>query len=542
MVAWSLFMANLTNYGIAGDLNGLQRMLLFALVFLGSLAIIFYLASFATNRFNRNCKSRLYSDVFNAVFHKNSVEFGSVHSGVYISLMNNDLEQLYTQYVTPWVSIILQALTFIVASLALVFYDYRLFLIQLLLSALPFIKTAIVGSRVAKEQEKFLQTKSSYVSRIKDLFTAHEILSTGKTKVKVMDIHRNASGELFTAEEKFGNVNAVASTLSTVFHYIDGIGFLLMASFLLAKGEIVIGTMVGAMQISNYVKVPAMQITSFFTQIVGIKPVKKRIEHILNEGNQIEGFVPEVINEEILPINYQNYGVNYEEDVILRDINLTLEKGKKYAIVGPSGAGKSTFLKSVMQYFDAQHHTGTQLYAGVPADSLNTETLSNKIAYVEQKVFLFEGSLKDNIGLFMDYPEEKISNILNSIHGTRFLENGKLSDIHIQEMGKNLSGGEIQKIAIGRALLQEKEIFLCDEITANIDKKAASDIYRALLSNRDITLLNISHQMDQEFLTSFDEILFIDSKTILEQGSFDELMKKQNFFYHYWSYYTSVEE
>lgn len=329
---------------------------------------------------------------------------------------------------------------------------------------------------------------------------------------------------------------AFARALAVMFMYLDGAIFLLAAGFLVARGHIVIGVMIGAMQISNYVSAPIHSITQLATQLRSILPVANKIEKLLSvpvPGDEEEKLTP----VELLPIVYSDYSVGYSEDAhALHSIGLRVEKGKKYAIVGASGCGKSTLLKSILGFFPVNQSSGSIGYADAAASGLDPRQLYAQIAYIEQNVILLEGSLRENLTLYNQYPEQEIVSALLNAGGEKWITGGRIAEMHIQEMGRNLSGGEIQRIAIARALLQRKKIILCDEITANIDLKTADDIYSALLAQPDITLLVISHQLSRSYLALFDEIIYMHRGEVLAQGPFQTLMQNNTSFYYYFMY------
>lgn len=204
---------------------------------------------------------------------------------------------------------------------------------------------------------------------------------------------------------------------------------------------------------------------------------------------------------------------------MLAGVNLCLEKGKKYLVVGPSGGGKSTFLKLLRKYFSPTR--GQILLDGMELKDVKKDSYFAAIANVEQSVFLFEDTIRNNITLFKHYPEEEI---------TRAVERGGLTDFvarlpegldtMIYDNGKNISGGEKSRIALARGLLAKADIIFLDEAFRSLDATVAQEIEKTLLALEDVTVLNVSHVVFEASKEKYDRVLSVQEGTILESGCY----------------------
>ena len=171
----------------------------------------------------------------------------------------------------------------------------------------------------------------------------------------------------------------------------------------------------------------------------------------------------------------------------------------------------------------------------VEIDDINISNLSEKsilnlYSYISQSVFLFKGSVFDNITLYNDYPKEKVKEILKKVGLEKFIPEMDNPDF-VGENGINLSGGEKQRISIARALIRETDILVADEILSNLDNETALKIERELLNLNEITLIAVTHRLFEETLTDFDEIIVINEGNVVETGTFKELIDLKGFFY-----------
>src|SRR5690606_22315655 len=159
---------------------------------------------------------------------------------------------------------------------------------------------------------------------------------------------------------------------------------------------------------------------------------------------------------------------------VLENINLKLEAKKKYLIIGPSGGGKSTVLKLLRKYHNPTN--GEILFDDVSLKDIKKETYFKSISNIEQNIFLFEDTIKNNLTLYKDYSDEEIQDAIRKAGLTDFINSLKDGlDIVIYDNGKNISGGEKSRIAIARGLINKSKIILLDEAFASLDPTRAKE-------------------------------------------------------------------
>ena len=187
---------------------------------------------------------------------------------------------------------------------------------------------------------------------------------------------------------------------------------------------------------------------------------------------------------------------------MLKNLNFHAQKGGRYLIKGPSGCGKTTAINLLLRYYDVTD--GSIEVDGVPiTEYCNTYDC---ITVVRQEAVLFHTSLRNNLTMYRDIPDEKLVDVLQALRLGKFAEKDALDAI-IAENGANLSGGEKKRICLARALLRDTDILILDEPLANLDETTASMIEDLLLSIQGKLLLVVSHQFTEEKLSSFDCVL-----------------------------------
>lgn len=261
----------------------------------------------------------------------------------------------------------------------------------------------------------------------------------------------------------------------------------------------------------------------------------------INEVMLIQPEFKDLTDALILPpfqnaITFENVSFKYSQedpDWVLKDFNLTINKGEFLAIVGPTGVGKSTLVQLMLRLYDVDQ--GKILIDGTDIRMLQQKSLRQGIGYVPQRPFLFLDTIESNIAFGEEESEEKVKNAAQMAHADHFIEkmpNGYKTIL--SETGKNLSGGQQQRLALARALYKNAQILVLDEATSSLDVVTEEKIKDALkgLSGQK-TLIVIAHRLST--VASADRILYLDQDTAIT-GTLDELLKQSTHFAALWKH------
>lgn len=251
----------------------------------------------------------------------------------------------------------------------------------------------------------------------------------------------------------------------------------------------------------------------------------KRLFHIVEEEEQDEGGEP-LSGDAPYGYHLTDVSFQYEEESrpSVSKVSLDLAPGSKTAVVGPSGSGKSTLMQLLLK---VQKPTeGEILLEGQPLDRIDEENLWAQSNVVLQENHFFYGTIRDNLAMAKDeVTEEEMTEALVAAQLDSFL-----LDDEVYERGENLSGGEKQRLAIARILLRNERLWLLDEPTSSIDALTEQEIYQNLFEQaKDDTLVLISHRLTG--LEEMDQIIVMEQGTVVEIGTYDELMEKEGYFY-----------
>lgn len=228
-------------------------------------------------------------------------------------------------------------------------------------------------------------------------------------------------------------------------------------------------------------------------------------------------------------ITLRDVSFGYESDCdVLHGINITFDAGKKYAVVGASGSGKSTLLGQLM----ASHgnYSGRICYDGQEVRSISSESLYDLASLIQQNVFVFNASVRDNITMFHDFSKSEVDRAI-WLSGLSRLIAERGEDCICGENGSGLSGGEKQRISVARSLLRRSRVLLANEATASLDAETAYQISSAILGLDDITSIVVTHSLDEVLLRQYDGIITLKNGSVVEVGTFDSLVAKKGYFY-----------
>lgn len=211
-------------------------------------------------------------------------------------------------------------------------------------------------------------------------------------------------------------------------------------------------------------------------------------------------------------------------------ISFSFDLDKKYALVGASGSGKSTLAKIITGFL--RPDAGQITLNGLPINQLKECSLYDVISYQSQTVSFFNDTIKNNILLGNKIPDDEWQKIIRDSRLENMLDRlPEHENAVIGENGKNISGGEAQRIGLARCLAKHSPFIIFDEIAASIDNQNALEIEKTILSLKDVGVLMITHRIYEEMMRNYDLIFVLKNGKMTEQGTWDELIRKKGDFY-----------
>lgn len=466
--------------------------------------------------------------IFSQICKKGISAFSGENSALYISALSNDATTIEMNYLAN-IFIIVDQITVCIGALALMFYYSPLLtVLSIALSALPLLASITTGNLVAKAEKAVSDRNETYISTLKDSLVGFSVIKSFRAEAQMCRIFGEKVKEVSDAKCLRRKMSLLVNGLSMVSGTILQFGVFLIGAYLALSGSgLSAGSVLVFVQLLNFVINPIGTIPQALAEIKASKMLVSKIADALEDHVREEG--AEIKTDLLSEISVRNLSFGYEaEKPVLHNVNFNFEVGKSYAIVGTSGSGKSTLLNLLM----AAHpgYSGSICYDGTELRSINSESLYEMISVVQQNVFIFNASIRDNITMFSEFPKEEVDRAI-ALSGLSALVAERGEDYLCGENGSGLSGGEKQRISIARSLLKRAQVLLVDEATAALDVQTGFQVSNGILDLKDMTRIVVTHGLDENLLKRYDRVLTLKNGSIAEAGSFEELMEKKGYFY-----------
>lgn len=488
-----------------------------------------YLDGLVMSNYIKNTVNFLRCDVFSKLINKDIKDFSLDNSGKYISVLYNDIKLIEDNFFNNIFLVISSLLSFFISLCALFYISPYIVIFISIFGVLGFIIPNALSKKLVIEKNEYSRNLEEITSVTKDLFSGFEVIKGFNISKKINKIFVKNSLNVENSKRKCSILEAIIKGFSLAFSVTIYLGVLILGGYLMYKKSISVGTAIIIIQLSTHIVGPVKTSISLINQIKSVSLIGKKVEDILNVNNESEECEEIKYFTDCIDIKNLNFSYTKERNA-LKNINLKFERNKKYAIVGESGCGKSTLIKLIMRYYN--EYEGKITIDNKDLNKIYSSDLYKTISMIQQNVFMFDDSIKENIRLFSNYSDESViesckrSGIMGLINR---LEDGINS--LVGENGNKLSGGEKQRIAIARALINETKILILDESTSALDNETAYSLEKSLLNLENLTMIVVTHKLIKNLLIDYDEIIVMKDGMVIEKGSFEELIDIKGYFY-----------
>lgn len=289
--------------------------------------------------------------------------------------------------------------------------------------------------------------------------------------------------------------------------------------YLLIRGEITLGTLIGFYSFMNWIYEPINEITDLFVSAKKTAPVYERLKKVYEMKEEKCGRMPLPLFESVSLVDVR---FSYSDKEVLKGVDLSLHRGESVAIVGLSGSRKSTLVSLLPRYYDAK--SGRILVNENDIKEYLLKDLRREIVVVHQNDFIFNTTLKENITLGESFSEEEFERAVAVACVDKFvgdLEKGY--DTVVGECGSKLSDGQRQRVAIARAVIRKPEVLILDEATSGVDSKTEEEIFEGL-KELGMTVVIVSHRLST--IRKAEKIVVLDEGRVIDQRTHEELLER----------------
>lgn len=472
---------------------------------------------------------RQYKDfAFKKLIGKSISSFRDESAAGYLSALTNDAASIETNYLAQMLAMITKAVTFIGALLLMCRYSLLMTAIAAGLTVLPLIASLLTGNRLQAVESRVSERNGEFTAALSDCLAGFTVVKNFRAEREIFRLFAQSNKAL--EHEKFTGrrIKTLVGMIGAVTGIFAQLGVFIAGVYLSMKGgSMTPGAVVLFVNLMNFIISPIAELPGLLACRKAALGLVDKLAAALERSSSREG--SETLNRLEHGIRLENVSFAYEPGkTVLHGINAEFEAGRAYALVGGSGSGKSTLLNLLMAA--ETNYSGHILADGIELSDISTESLYGTMAAIQQNVFVFNASIKDNVSMFRDFPKTELDEAIARAHlGALIRERGE--DYLCGENGSVLSGGEKQRISVARSLLKKSSVLLADEVTAALDAQTAHRVSSDILDLQGITRIVVTHTLEESLLRRYDKIFVLRSGRIEEAGSFADLMANKGYFY-----------
>ena len=462
-------------------------------------------------------RQNIKQDLFGAVMNKQLPAFAGRDTGEYIAEFTNDITVIENKFLIPCKETVSYLITIVTACAAIFTIDVRMTLVLALgvviCLSIPLIMTRYTTSRMSR----FLHRFDHFVQFLKDSFSAFFTFKNYAVEDKIVDnfTEENTQVEKDKYRAEFSLV--VMNNLVGRFAWAIEILVVVIGLVGVIKGSFTIGSVFSAYLLAGTLGVPLQSLGNRISMIRSVGAIEQKFK-ALSELDEIVSPAEDFSTEGIkMDIKLEQVGLSIKGSPILHNINITFEHGKKYLVLGCNGSGKSTMAKLLKNTYSG--YEGSILLDSYDLASPEGAALSRLVSYSNETVSLLSDTVRNNILLYRDVPEDRLETAVR-LADLRVPMNRKAGD-----GGRFLSSGERRKLELARALIDDPQVMILDEVVSTLDIETAYEIEKLVLSLEDRTVIMISNAFSGQLLDQYDQIILMNQGRIISQGTHSEMLR-----------------
>ena len=436
---------------------------------------------------------------------------------------------------------VLHTLIRFIISFSFCFYLEPTFTLLLLLPT-PFI--LIFSLLFKKKTNPLYQKRRKYLASLNNYIQDN---IEGNKVVKAFACEENEIKEMNQKNKIYKDSNIEINDIRTFyFSFVNFFTnsmtfiFLLVGGYFLINEKISMGSFIIFQSSLSDIKNPFSRLGEIMDRIQNFHIAKERVTELLNTEPTVKTAGTIKLPSLMVPITFKDVSVTFDQNLVMEDLNLTIEPGKTIAFIGPTGSGKSSVTNLILQFIEPKK--GEILIGNTNLREIDTKWLRSKIGYVIQQPFLFSDTILNNICYGNDQlTKEEIEKISKSAHLTYVDSLEAKYETIIGEKGVGLSGGEKQRLSLARALAVKPELLILDDITSALDIETEQTITKSIKKlNTHCTKIIIAQKIVS--VKDADQIYVISDHKVLEHGTHKGLLKNKKYYYEIYKIQNNIKE
>ena len=505
-------------------------------ILLGSLyiisALLSYIETIIMTIISNNFSKKLRTNISKKINTLPLKYFDSHETGDVLSRVTNDVDTI-NQNMNNSLSTLVTSITLFIGSIIMMFItNWTMALTAILSSIIGFIFMGIILKNSQKyfiKRQKELGNLNGY---IEEIYSGHNVVKAYNGEKEAFKSFNKLNKKLYTSNRKSAFYSGL---MQPIMMFVGNFGYVavcVVGAILTMKGYITFGVIVAFMVYVRLFTNPLAQIAQAMTNLQSTAAASERVFEFLDETEMTDekdktGKLDK--NKVSGKIEFKNVLFGYDDNkTIIKNFNVTVNPGEKVAIVGPTGAGKTTLVNLLMKFYEIK--SGDILIDDVSIHNLTRENIHDLFIMVLQDTWLFNGTIKENLKFnSKNVTEEEIINSCKYIGIDHFIKTLPGGIDSIVSDNESISGGQKQLLTITRGLIKNAPFLILDEATSNVDTRTEELVAKAMDKlTHGRTSFIIAHRLST--IKNADLILVMNEGNIVEQGTHDELMKKNGFY------------
>ena len=491
-------------------------------------AVLFLLKYASEPRFIARAMRQYKELAFQKLTEKSIASFRDESTAAYLSALTNDAASVEADYLAQQLAVITKTVTFFGALFMMLWYSPLLTAIAVGVTALPLAASLLTGGRLQAAEKQVSERNRDFTAALSDCLSGFAVVKTFKAEREIFQLFAESNRAL--EQEKFSRrrLKVLIGMIGAVTGLVAQLGVFLAGAWLALSGSgLTAGTVILFVNLMNFMIGPVSELPALLAGRRAALGLIGKLADALEKDGSAGGSRMLSRLEHGIELRDVSFGYEAGKDV-LRHVSARFEAGRAYVIVGGSGSGKSTLLNLLLA--ENTGYRGSVLLDGTELRELSPEALYGLMSVIHQNVFVFNASIRDNVSMFREFPQEAQDEAIRRAH-LRELLDARGADYLCGENGKGLSGGEKQRVSIARSLLKKSSVLLVDEATAALDMQTAHQVSSDILNLTGMTRIVVTHSLEEALLRRYDGIFVLKNGTLAESGSFDELMQRKGYFY-----------
>lgn len=465
--------------------------------------------------------------------------FDKKSHGEVLSLITNDIDKIsqnLSNTLTETVTCIIAVLGMLIMMFSI---NVTMTLAIIIILPICMILTAIIASKGQKYFTLRQEGLAKVDTKVEEMLRNHNIVKVFNSEDKILKEFNKENDLLADSTWKSNFIGGIMHPIMMLIGNLSYVVIAFLGGLFVIQGKITVGNIQSFITYAKNFTNPIGSLASIMTELESMIAASERVEDYLSEEEEKKVENPVPLNNVQGNITFDHVKFGYDENkIIIKDFTAHIESGKKIAIVGPTGSGKTTLVKLLMRFYDV--NSGNILIDGINIKDVERTSLRKNIGMVLQDTWLYSGTIMENIRYGrLDATDDEVIASAKEAQVHHFIQTLPDSyNLEINEETSNISEGQKQLLTIARAILKNPKILILDEATSSVDTRTEELIQKAMdILMKGRTSFIIAHRLST--IKNADLILVLKDGDIIEQGTHEELLKKNGL---YKSLYSSQFE